>query len=261
MKLDLNSGSMNYLDHGNGPAVLLIHAFPLNNDMWDLQLSALLGGFRVIAPDLRGFGESQPPSSWTMETAADDLKALLDHLGVESCAMVGVSIGGYIELAFWSRYPDRVRQLVISNSRARADNETEKSARNEMIAAIQQGGAAILPDRMLARLLQPKPTADAVRRVRLMIERADAAAAIDALTAMRDRPDFSSLLPRIDCPVLVIAGENDAIIKPEESRRVADAIPSARFVEIPDSGHLSNLENPDAFNDALLNFLTPTASK
>src|SRR5262249_17874789 len=154
---------------------------------------------------------------------------------------------GYIALAFWLKYPKRVRQLVLSNSRARADNDAEKNARNDMIAAIEQSGAAILPDRMLPRLLQPNPPANVVRVVRNMIENTSPAAGVYAVMAMRDRMDFSSLLHRIACPTMVITGENDVIIRMEDSRAVAETISGARFVAIPNSGHLSNLENPEAF--------------
>jgi 3-oxoadipate enol-lactonase len=180
---------------------------------------------------------------------------------VTQAAIAGVSIGGYIALAFWSKYPNRVRQLVLSNTRARADNDTEKTGRTEMIAAIQQGGAAILPDRMLPRLLQPNPAPEVARSVRQMIEQAEPSAAIYAVMAMRDRTDFSSMLHRLAIPTLVVTGENDAIIRPEDSMAVANAIPGARFVKIPNSGHLSNLENPDAFNSALLGFLDAKPSE
>jgi pimeloyl-ACP methyl ester carboxylesterase len=211
--------------------------------------------FRIIAPDMRGFGKSQPPTQWTMEDMADDLNDLLDDLNVPSVALVGVSIGGYIGLTFWSKYPNRIRQLVLSNSRARADNETEKASRNEMIALVQQHGSSILPDRMLPRLLQPNPNPEAVRYVRSTIERASPSAAAYALMAMRDRMDFSSLVHRMSCPTLIIAGENDAIIPADESRSVAESIPEGRFACIANSGHLSNIENPTAYNDALLSFL------
>ena len=257
MKVALKSGTMHYLDQGNGPAVLLIHAFPLNNTMWSPQLEAFSSRFRLIVPDLRGFGQSQPPSPWTMEEMASDLNELLDRLGVTDVAVVGVSMGGYIALAFWSQYPVRVRQLVLSNSRARADNETEKAARNGMIAAIEQGGAGILPDRMLPRLLQPNPAPLIVRNVREMIDQVHPSAAAYAVMAMRDRMDYSTMLHRIACPVLIVTGENDAIIRVEDARAVADAIPEAQFVKIGNSGHLSNLENPEAFNGALLSFLGP----
>ena len=255
MKLELNSGTVSYVDAGNGPAVLLIHAFPLNNTMWASQVAALSGKFRVLAPNIRGFGQSQPSSAWTMEEMADSLNEFLDKVGVKDSAVVGVSMGGYIALTFWSKFPKRVRQLVLSNSRARADNEPEKNARNDMIAAIEQSGAAILPDRMLPRLLQPNPPAGVVRNVRKMIESTSPAAAVYSVMAMRDRMDFSSMLHRVECPTMVITGENDVIIRMEDSRAVADAISGARFVTIPNCGHLSNLENSDAFNAALLSFL------
>ena len=255
MNLRLGSGTVAYLDEGQGPVVLLIHAFPLNKTMWTSQIEAFRGQYRLIAPDIRGFGESKPASAWTMEDFADDLNELLDRLGVSDCVFVGVSIGGYIGLTFWSRFPKRVRRLVLSNSRARADNETEKAARNEMIAAIEQKGTAILPDRMLSRLLQPNPDPAVARNVRNMIEQADASAAAYAVMAMRDRMDFSTMLHRMECPVMVITGENDAIIRVEDAQAVADAIEGARFMKIPNSGHLSNLENPQAFNAALASFL------
>jgi len=255
VEIEITSGKLNVLDQGKGPAVLLIHAFPLHHEMWGPQIPVLSTRFRVIAPDLRGFGQSHPPSPWTMEEMADDLNALLDRLNVDTCSLAGVSIGGYIGFAFWSRYPKRVRQLVLCNTRARADNEMEKKGRNEMIAAIQQNGVSILPDRMLPRLLRPDAPQEVVGKVRTMIEAADASAAIHALTAMRDRLDFSAALHRIQTPTMVVAGENDAIIRVEEARSMADAISGSRFVQIPDSGHLSNLENPEEFNRALLGFL------
>jgi 3-oxoadipate enol-lactonase len=255
VEIELNSGKLNVLDQGKGPAVLLIHAFPLHHGMWDPQLPVLSARFRVIAPDLRGFGQSRPPSPWTMEQMADDLNTLLDRLDVDTCSLAGVSIGGYIGFAFWSRYPKRVRQLVLCNTRARADNELEKNGRNEMIGAIQQNGVSILPDRMLPRLLGPNAPQDVVKKVRTMIEATDASAAIYAVTAMRDRMDFSTALHRIQTPTMVVAGEKDAIIRADEARSMADAISGSRFVQIPDSGHLSNLENPEEFNRALLGFL------
>jgi pimeloyl-ACP methyl ester carboxylesterase len=255
VKLQLNSGILSYVDQGSGSAVLLIHAFPLNSSMWAAQVGTLSARYRVIAPDVRGFGESQPAVPWTMEGMADELDEFLDKLRIIDCAVVGVSMGGYIALPFWSRHRERVRRMILANSRARADNDAEKAGRNEMIAAIQQNGAAILPDRMLPRLLKPNPSPDSVRAVRAMIEAVDPAAAAYAVMAMRDRSDFSSVLHRIDCPTMVVTGEEDVIIRLEDARETARAIPGARFVTIPNSGHLSNLENPDEFNRALSDFL------
>src|SRR5437870_11786034 len=170
--------------------------------MWEPQLSALSAEFRLLVPDIRGFGGSHPPSAWTMEEMADDLDEFLEKAHAPGCALVGVSMGGYIALSFWAKYPRHVRKLVLANTRARADNEIEKAARNEMIAALEQNGASILPDRMLPRLLKPNPNPDALARVRTMIESAGSSAAIYAVMAMRDRPDSSTLLYRVGCPTL-----------------------------------------------------------
>jgi len=223
--------------------------------MWEPQFASLIPHFRVIAPDIRGFGESQPPSPWTMDEIADDLNDLLNRLGIESCAVAGVSMGGYIALPFWSKYPQRIRQLVLANTRARADNDKEKAARNEMIAAIQQNGTAILPDRMLPRLLKPNSPEAVVTAVRKMIENVNPLAATHAVIAMRDRFDFSSAVHRINCPTMVVTGEEDAIIRAEDSRALADSIPRSQFVQVPHSGHLGILDNPGEFNRALLELL------
>ena len=255
MRLQLKSSSLEYLDVGRGRTVLLIHAFPLNHAMWEPQLSALSAEFRLLVPDIRGFGGSQPPSPWTMETIADDLNEFLEKMNVPDCAFVGVSVGGYIGLSFWAKYPKRIGKLVLANTRARADTETEKTARNEMIAALEQGGTAILPDRMLPRLLKPNSPPGVVRKVRSMIDEASAPASIYAVMSLRDRPDSSTLLHRINCPTMVICGEEDLLVHGDESRAMADAIPGSHFVRIPQSGHLSNLENPDEYNRVLLDFL------
>ena len=190
-----------------------------------------------------------------MEEMADELNGLLEELGIDDCTVAGVSMGGYIALSFWTKYPKRVRRLVLSNTRARADNEAEGSARNDMIVALEEKGATILPDRMLPRLLKLNPLPDVLAKVRRMIEETSAAAAIHAVMAMRDRPDSSSVLHRMTCPAMVITGEDDVMIRVDDSRATADAIPGARFVRIPNSGHLSSLENPGEFNSALLEFL------
>ena len=256
MKIELKSGSVGYLDQGKGPAVLLLHAFPLHHRMWEPQIELLSANFRVIAPDLRGFGGSQRASAWTMEEVADDLAELLEKLEIMDCAVVGVSIGGYIAFSLWARHAKYVRQLVLSNTRARADNDTEKTARNEMIAALEQNGPSILPDRMLPRLLKPNPNADVVARVRSMIGESSASASIYAVMAMRDRPDCSTLLFRISCPTMVITGGEDTIIRVEDSQAMANSIPGSCFNRIPNSGHLSSLENPGQFNRVLQDFLS-----
>ena len=156
MKLRLRSGAViNFLDQGDGHPVLLIHAFPLNHTMWQPQTAHLSPRFRVIAPDIRGFGESLPPAPWTIMQMCEDLKEFVDLLELENCAVVGLSMGGYIALPFTFWFPDKVRQLVLADTRARADNGAEKAARTEMMAELVRQGNQILPKLTLPRLLRP----------------------------------------------------------------------------------------------------------
>ncbi len=246
---------LHYVEAGRGPAVLLVHAFPLNHTMWASQIDALKDRFRVIAPDIRGFGQSATDSPWTLAQAADDLAELLDTLSVSDCALVGLSMGGYIGLPFYAKYANRVRRLILADTRARADNEAEKKGRTDLVAALEQSGAGILADRVLPRLLKPEPSPSASTQVRGIIAAASAKAAIFASQAMRDRADATPVLSQISCPTLVIAGEEDAITRVDECRAMAETIQAGRFVMIPGAGHLSNIENAEAFNAAVSAFL------
>ncbi|MBI4472036.1 MAG: alpha/beta fold hydrolase, partial [Acidobacteria bacterium] len=196
--------------------VLLLHAFPLDHTMWEPQIAALSNQYNVIAPDIRGFGAAKPAAPWTIEEVADELEAQLKQVTAGAVAVVGLSMGGYIAIPFYAKYPARISKLALANTRARADNETEKAARTEMIATLEAAGIVPLPDRMLPRLLKPNPSPDVVRYVRSVIEHTDPLAAIYALTAMRDRPDASTVLTRIKCPALVIAGEHDVVTRIDE---------------------------------------------
>ena len=247
--------NLDYFEEGNGEAVLLVHAFPLNHSMWAPQIPALRSQFRVITPDVRGFGNIPVSDAWSVDEAADDLSELLDRLKIEQCALVGLSMGGYIALPFYAKYPQRVKQLVLANTRARADNETEKAARTKMIADLQQSGAGILAERMLPRLLKPNAPPEIAQEVRRIIETTSLTSAILALMAMRDRPDASTVLHKIACPTLVIAGEYDSVTRVEECREMATTVADGQFVTITNAGHLTNLENSEDFNRALEDFL------
>jgi 3-oxoadipate enol-lactonase len=258
VKVRLKSGTIiNYLDQGadqgDGHAVLLIHAFPLNHTMWQPQTAHLSPRFRIIAPDIRGFGESLPPTPWTMMQMCEDLKEFVDVLDLDSYAVAGISMGGYIALPFTFWFPDKVRQLILADTRARGDNEAEKQGRTEMMATLVREGVQVLPQLMLPRLLRPDPSSEAVEFVTTIILENHPSAAMYALMAMRDRPDSTMTLERINCPTLVIAGEYDAAR--EECMEIAETLPEGTFVQIPRAGHLSNIDNPKAFNQALDEFL------
>jgi pimeloyl-ACP methyl ester carboxylesterase len=196
-----------------------------------------------------------------MTQMGDELGTLLDRLGVEKCILAGLSMGGYISLPFTLSHPDRVERLVLAHTRARADLEPERAARNAMIEDLKKAGTAALPDKMLPRLLGPDASEEVRSFVRASIERTTPDADIFAVTAMRDRSDQTDRLPGLHCPTLVVAGSGDAILKVEDSRTMAEAIPRGEFVVIPQTGHLSNLEDPAAFNLAVDDFLRRSDSE
>ena len=263
MLVDVNGIRLAYSDTGEGsPVVLLVHGFPLNRSMWDPQRGALRSaGARVIAPDLRGFGasESGPAGPLTMDQHADDMVGLLDALEVrEPVVYVGLSMGGYVGFALWRRHPARVRALVLADTRASADTPAGRTDR-QRIALMAEELESPQPamDAMLPRLFSPHLRAGSLpeQLVRGMMGSSSARAVADGERGLADRPDSFPTLSTIDVPTLVIVGEHDVLTPPDESRLIAQGIPGARLVSIDQAGHMSNLENPEAFNEALIGFL------
>ena len=251
----LNSGrlSLYYVDEGDGTPLVLLHAFPLNSSMWAPQwvpLSQL--GIRVIAPDARGFGRSQPiPEVLTMEMIADDTAEILDHLGIERAVVGGLSMGGYAALAFWRRHKKKVRALVLADTRAGADDAAGRRNRAEFIEGALRLGTPWIADQMAPQLQrsEPTPRIDAALRGLVYQSRPEAAAAAQRGMAMR--ANQTATLRQIDCPVLVVVGAEDRLTPPADSRLMAERIPRARLVEIPGAGHVPNAEAPAVFNQAL----------
>jgi pimeloyl-ACP methyl ester carboxylesterase len=251
-------------DHGTGMPVLLVHGFPLDHGMWQLQIDALKSGCRVIAPDLRGFGRSAvTPGGVTMEQFADDLAAMLDSLGVrEPVVFCGLSMGGYIAWQFWRRHRQRLRALVLCDTRAVADTPDGVQGRHALAEKVlaegpQAAAAAMMPKLFGKRTAAEQPELiEAVRRMILASEPQGIAA---ALRGMAVRIDATPLLGQIDVPTLVLVGAEDAISSPSEMRGIADAIPGARFAEIPGAGHMAPMENPHAVNTALEQFVRQQA--
>lgn len=260
MKSRINSIDLAYSDEGQGPPIVFLHAFPLNRTMWEPQVEALVPHYRVITVDLRGHGESDAPMwRYTLEQFADDVIGLLTHLSITKATFVGLSMGGYILFALYRKYSEYVKALVFADTRAQADTPEGKAARFSMAQIAYKRGATAIADLMLSKLLSPAALTtrkDLMDRLRHMIAANQISGIIGDLMAMEERPDSTELLPKIACPTLVIAGEDDVASPPEEVQYISDHTPGAEFVRIPQSGHLSNLENPQAFNDALERFLT-----
>lgn len=233
----------------------MVHAFPLDHTQWDPQAAFLGDRHRLLAPDLPGFGQSPPRQGWRIADVAAGILDIALGEGHEAFGVLGLSMGTYTALELWRQAPERIRCLVLANGRARADSVQERQARGDLIARIEEEGAGILPEMMLSRLLKPQPDPKLAERLSRDIARTPARSITAALEALRERADSTALLSDIRCPTLVIAGEFDPITSTAECRAMASEIPGARFVEIPDAGHLSNLENPTAFNRAIGEFL------
>jgi 3-oxoadipate enol-lactonase len=256
--------------------LLLLHAFPLSRRMWRPQLAGLAGDCRLLAPDLPGFGASsgcgggaggggagggEPAAVCRMEGMAAAAADLLDALGLAAAVVCGLSMGGYAALAFYELFPNRVRGLVLADTRAAADDDAGRRRRLESALAMESGdpqALAALAGSLVPRLVAPHTLAarpELIAWLRQEIATAPAAGVAAAQRGMAERPDRTPLLPRIAVPTLVIVGEEDAITPPAESLVLRDRIPGARLVTIAGAGHLSNLEQPQAFNGALREFL------
>jgi len=248
--------TIGYVEAGSGPVLLLVHGFPLDHSMWSEQLSALSDLRRVVAVDLRGRGKSPAePNGWTMDDYADDLAATIDELGVDKADVAGMSMGGYVVLALWRRYPEKVRSLILIDTKASADSDEAKEGRDKTAALVREKGASELVEGLLPKLFGGPPDEELSQKVKAMFEATPGGtAAADAL-AMKDRPDSTVNLATITVPALVIHGEQDALMPIDDAKGMAGLIPGAKFVSVPGAGHMSPIENPKAVNHALRVFL------
>lgn len=243
---------------GDGPALLLVHGFPLDHALWAHQVAAL-SHWRRVAPDLRGAGASDvPDTGYSMASYADDLAHLLDQLRIERAVVAGLSMGGYIAFEMVRRHRARVAGLILVDTRADADAPEGRKGRDEMIELARTQGAAAIAERLVPRLLgrstqQTQP--NVVEQLRTMIARTPIAGMVGALGAMRDRPDSTPQLATIDVPTLVVVGAEDDVTPPAAARAMASAIPSATLTTIPGAGHLSPMEAPTAVTRVMAEFL------
>lgn len=259
MKARINDIDLAYSDEGQGPPVIFLHAFPLNRTMWVPQVAGLSDRYRVVTIDLRGHGESEAPMwRYTLDLFAEDVNGLLEHLGIAKAMFVGLSMGGYILFALYRKYPALFQALVLADTRATADTPDTKTARFSMAQIAFRRGASSIAELMLPKLLSPAACeyrADLREHLRTIITGNQVSGIVGDLMAMEERPDSTSLLSTISVPTLVLAGEEDLASPPEEVESMANQIPGSTFVRIPQAGHLSNMENPVAFNAAILSFL------
>lgn len=246
-------------DAGQGPPVVVLHAFPLHRGMWAAQREELARNYRVITPDFRGHGESGlAEEDSTMERLAGDVRGLLDELGLERVVLGGLSMGGYVAFAFYRRYAKRVAALILADTRAAADTPEGLKGRYELAGVAEHQGSEAVAERLLTRLfapITPDRQPAVVAAAREMIRAASPAGIARALRGMAARPDSTALLRKINCPTLVIVGAEDALTPPAEAEALAKAIRGAHLEILGGAGHLSNLEQPAKFTHLLEDFL------
>lgn len=256
----IDGASVAYDDVGAGAPVVFIHAFPLNRSMWAPQTRRLAAGARCVTLDVRGFGESSATPPFTMARFADDVAALLDARRIDRAAVVGLSMGGYIAFALWRRHRDRVRAFVLADTRPTADTPEGARRRRALIDVARTQGSDAVAAQQLDVLVGRSTRAgnpEVAERIRGIIAAAPVAGIVGALEAMLARPDSTPTLATIDVPTLLVVGEEDGVTPVDDARAMQRAIPGSALEIIGRAGHLSNLEQPDAFNTAVEGFLAP----
>ncbi|MGE3705757.1 MAG: alpha/beta fold hydrolase [Vicinamibacterales bacterium] len=240
--------------------LVLLHAFPLNARMWEPQMTLASEGWRVIAPQMKGMdGASGETPDQTFDAAAGSLVDLLDALHIEQAVIGGLSMGGYLAFATFARAPRYFAGLVLADTRADADPPAALEGRQKMLALARTSGSVAVADEMIPKLLGEttrRTRPNVAEQVRALAGANPAEAVAAALTCIMTRQDSAPLLSRIDCPTLVLVGEEDAVTPPALSRDMHRAIAGSELVTVSAAGHLANLEQPDPFNAALSRFLS-----
>ena len=264
--LQLGSRTLSYLDNdpdGSGkPVLVLVHAFPLGSGMWEPQYRGAFHGWRILAPDLRGFGGSTDERAEgvdpTIDDYAEDVVGLIREVARGPVVLGGLSLGGYVSFAVMRRAPGLVRALVLADTRASADTLEGRAGRKALLTVLEHDGPQGVAREMMPKLLgattrQSNP--DAEETVRLLIKRQSPAAIRDAIVRMMERPDSFPVLPAIAVPTLVIVGDEDVLTPPSDAEAMAAVLPQASLVRIAGAGHLANLERSQAFEASIEDFL------
>jgi pimeloyl-ACP methyl ester carboxylesterase len=263
-------GRLNYLESRPSQSaavrprgvLVLLHAFPLNARMWEPQHALAEAGWRVIVPQFRGMdgGERVQPVT-SIDDFAGDVIDLVDALHIEDAVFCGLSMGGYVAFAILRHAPRYIRALVLADTRSQADSPEGVAGRKKMLALMREKGAAAVAavaDDMLPKLLGEttrRERPDIAERVRRLILANSAEAIAGAVTAMMTREDSTPLLATIHCPTLIVVGDEDTLTLPSASDDMHRQIPGSALVVVRGAGHLSNIEQPEAFNVALTQFL------
>lgn len=238
--------------------ILWLHAFPLSSRIFEQQHA--IAGVTHLMPDLPGFGDAPPLTSEPdMDAYVRFAIRQLDERGIERAVFAGVSMGGYISLAALRHFRERISALILIDTRETADSPDVRAGRFEMIGKVEREGVTPVVDSMFPKMLTPGAPLELKEWVRSVMMASSSRGTTDALRAIANRTDSTPLLPTITVPALVIVGAADSITPPADAERMAKAIPGARLARIAGAAHLSNVEQPDAFNAEVAAFLGRTA--
>lgn len=250
---------LHHSEAGQGLPVVLLHGFPLSSAIWRKQQQSLSNGYRVITPDLRGHGQSPAPAGvYEMEAMAADLFALLDSLHVKQAVILGHSMGGYVTLAAWRLAPERFLGLGLIASHAAADTDEGRQCRFKLAGKVASEGSeavatAMIPKLFATSLADNDPLAEDVRQIILETPRAGI---IGSLNGMAVRRNSEEMLPEINVPTLILAGDHDQIIPRAKAEVLAAILPHATLAVIPGAGHMLMLEQPEPTTAAIRGFLS-----
>jgi 3-oxoadipate enol-lactonase len=254
----VNGSDIFYQESGKGIPLVLLHGFPLDHRVWQGQVHDLASVSRVITPDLRGFGQSINNGTFTLQGLAEDLYVLLSQIHALPCILGGLSMGGYVALAYQRQYASTLRGLILIDTRAAADDPEGRAGRDLMIELARAGGSSAVAEKMMPRMLAPataKTNPAMASELRAIMESVPAETMQHALIAMRDRPDSRSALARIVAPTLIIVGDSDAITPPAFSEEMHNSIPGSTLSIISNAGHMSPMEQPQQVSRVIKNFL------
>lgn len=260
-KTILNGSTIHYLEEGEATSrpVIFLHGFPFSSDMWKEQLLYVSRFCRAIAPDLRGHGLSDVANGqYTVEGHLDDLIALMDHLRIEKCIIVGLSMGGYIALRALEREPQRFLGAVLCDTRSEADSNEAKIKRAETIRDIKSRGVGPFAEGFLKAIFS-KETLEGkqnlVQAIKAIIEKTSPLSLTGTLLALAARTDTTDSLSKIKIPTLIMTGEHDTLTPPTAAEAMHEKIAKSQLQIISHAAHMSNLENPEEFNKHLIDFL------
>ncbi|MDB5018185.1 MAG: catD 2 [Mucilaginibacter sp.] len=257
----INGIELNYKVTGNGEPLVLIHGHPFDHTMWYPQVIAFSDSYKVITPDLRGYGQSSLPKSakTTFEDYATDVLQLMDFLEVESFHLAGLSMGGQIIMEIFRQAPGRIKSLIFADTFAGPDTHEAKQARNEGADRLEKEGMDAYADEAIYKMIRPEHVTSMPEVSMHVIKMMKATSPLAAATAMRARSErinyLKEVLPEINIPTLVMVGREDEFTPVAKAEELKENLKNCKLVIIEDAGHMPNLEHPEEFNKVVLDFL------